>query len=72
MPEAVTIVTGFDDMTVVREPVQQSGGYLWIAKDLRPFREAQVGCNDDAGGLIKLTEHVEEQGTPGLAEGQIT
>ncbi len=33
------------------------------AKDLRPFAEAEIGCDDDTGALIELAEKVEHQRT---------
>ncbi len=32
-----------------------------IAKDLRPFREAEVGGDDHAGALIELAQEMEQQ-----------
>ncbi len=71
MSEAVTVIAGFDDMTVMRQSVQQCGCQLCITEDRRPFREAQVGCYDDAGLLVELADEVEQQGLTGLAERQI-
>ena len=53
------------------EPIEQSGGHLRIAEDRRPFAEAQIGGDDDAGALVKLAEQVEQQGPAGGAEGQV-
>lgn len=59
--EAEALVSGFKDMAVVREPVEQRGGHLCISEDGRPFREAQVGGDDDAGALVELAQKMEQQ-----------
>ena len=41
---------------------------LCITKDLRPFIKVGVGCDDDAGTIIKLVEQVKEQRTTRRAE----
>ncbi len=42
------------------EPIEERCGHLRVSEDLRPFREAEVGCDDDAGALIELAEQMEE------------
>ena len=68
---AVRVVARFDDIAMVRQPVQQRRGHLGVAKHGRPFREAQVGGgDDDAGVLIQFGEQVEQKRAAGLAEGR--
>jgi len=50
-------------MAVVRQPIEQSGGHLFITKDIGPFNKAQIGGDNDAGTLIQLAEKMEQQGT---------
>ena len=45
------------------EPVEQRWCHLYIAEDLRPFTEAEVGRDDDAGTLIELAQTEEQQRT---------
>ena len=45
----VTVVAGLEDMAVVRQLGQQCRGQLGIAEHGRPFREAQVGGDDQSG-----------------------
>ena len=52
--EAEAVVSGFEDVAVVGEPVEQCGGHLGIAEHAGPFREAQVGGDDDTGAFVKL------------------
>jgi hypothetical protein len=47
-------------MAMMGEPVQQCGGELGITKHIGPFREAQVGCNNDAGTLVELADQMKE------------
>jgi hypothetical protein len=71
VPEAVRLVAGFDDVAVMRQPVQQRRRHLGIAKDAGPFGEGQVGRDHHAGVLVELRQQVEQQGAAGLAERQI-
>lgn len=56
---------------MMREPVEQRGRHLGIAKYAGPFSEAEVGCYDDARALVQFREQVEQQRTAGLCERQI-
>ena len=71
MPEPVTVVSGFNDMAMMGEPVQKCRCQFRITEHTRPFREAQVGGNNYAGLLIQLADQVEQQCSSGLAERQI-
>ena len=53
------------------EPVEQRCCHLCVAEDLRPFTEAEVGRDDDAGALIEFAEKVEQQRAAGRAERQV-
>jgi len=35
--EAPAFVAGFDNLAVVREPIEESGGHLGVAEDAGPF-----------------------------------
>ena len=48
------LVTGFDDVAVVGQPIQQGGGHLGVAEHARPFGEAQVGGDHHAGVFVQL------------------
>ena len=41
--EAPAFIAGFNDLTVMGEPVEESGGHLGVTKDGRPFAEGKVG-----------------------------
>jgi len=41
--EPVRVVAGFEDIAVMREPIEQGGGHLGIAEDLHPVAKAEIG-----------------------------
>ena len=53
------------------KPVEQRRCHLGIAEDARPFTEAEVCSDDDAGALVELAQEVEEQCTARSAERQV-
>ena len=57
-PEAV--VSGFEDVAVMGEAIEEGCGHLGITEDASPFAEAEIGCNGDAGPLVELAEQVEQ------------
>jgi hypothetical protein len=50
-------------VATVGEPIEQGGGHLGITEDRRPFTEAEVGRDDNAGALVEFAEKVEQQRT---------
>ena len=52
--EAEAIVAGFKDVAAMGEAVEQRRRHLRVAEHRRPFAEAQVGGDDDAGALVEL------------------
>ena len=54
------------------EAVEQRRRHFGVAEDGRPFAEAQVRRDDDAGALVELAEQMEEQRAAGGAERQVT
>jgi hypothetical protein len=61
--QAEAVVSGFQDVAVVRQPVEHRGCHLGIAEDASPFGEVEVGGDGDAGPLVKLAKQMEQQGT---------
>lgn len=49
--EAIAVVAGLEDVAAVCQAIEECGRHLCIAEDLGPFREAEIGCDDDAGTL---------------------
>lgn len=54
------------------QPIEQSRGHLGIAEHARPFGEAEVRGDDDAGLLVELGEQMEQERAARWAEGQIS
>jgi len=70
--EAPALVAGLDDIAMMSESVEQCGRHLRIAEDAWPFTECKIGRDDDRGSLVEAADHVEQQLSAGLGEGQIT
>ncbi|KYB44774.1 hypothetical protein AB664_19565 [Brucella anthropi] len=56
-PEA--IISGFKDVAVMSEPVEQCSRHFGITKHACPFTEAEIGGNYDARALVKFAEQME-------------
>ena len=52
--EAVGLITGFDDMAMMGQPIQQRSRHLGVAEDAGPFGEAQIGRDDDTGAFVEF------------------
>jgi len=52
--QTIGFITRFDDVTVVRQSIQQHSGHFRVTKNPRPFRKAQIGYDDHAGVLLEL------------------
>ena len=48
---------------MVCEPVQEGGGHFGITEHFRPFAEAEVGGDDDAGAFVEFAQQMEQQST---------
>jgi hypothetical protein len=68
-PEAV--VPGFDDMTVMSKPIEQSGCHIVIPEHACPFAKTEIRGDDDARTLIKFAQQVKEQSAPGYAKREV-
>ena len=55
----------------MRQAVEQRGRHLGIAKDTGPFREGEIGRDNQTGLLIKPTHQMKQQGPTVLAEREI-
>ena len=60
MFKPVAVIAGLENVAMMREPVEQCCRHLFVAKHTRPFGEAQVGCDNDAGALVEFTDQVEQ------------
>ncbi len=59
--EPRAFVAGFDNVAMVREPIEQRGRHLGITEHRRPFAERQVGCDDDRGLFVEPADQMEQQ-----------
>src|SRR5471032_3555398 len=59
--KTIAVVSSFDYMAMMGEPIKQSRRHLRVAEHRAPFRKAQVGCDDDACALIELADQMEKQ-----------
>ena len=57
--EAPTVVSGFDDIAVVGQAIEQRGGHLGVAEHTWPFTEVEIGGDEDRGSLIESTDKME-------------
>src|SRR3954447_2921991 len=53
-PEPEAVVSGLQDVAMMRQAVEQRRGHLGVAEHARPLAEAKVGADDDAGAFVKL------------------
>ena len=65
------IVSRFDDLAMMGDPVKHGGGHFLIAEDLGPFPEGEIGGNDDRSLFVKFGDQVKEQLAGVLGERQI-
>ena len=71
--EAPAVVSGFDDVAVVSEAIEQRGRHLGVGEDAWPFAEGEIGGDDDRGALVEPADQVEEElpaGWPAWANGR--
>ena len=56
MPEAVTVITGFDDVAVVGLAIEERRGNLGVAEDAWPLAEGEIGRDHDGSALRRSAE----------------
>lgn len=54
------------------ETIKQCCGHLGVAEDAGPFAEAEVCGDNDAGAFVEFAQKMEEQGTAGGTERQVS
>ena len=69
--ETPTVVTGFHDVAMVSQAVEQRGGHLGVAEHAGPFTEGEIGGDDDGGPLVEPADEMEQQLAAGLIERQV-
>src|SRR5271165_5850122 len=61
LPEAVALAVHLEDLRVVGEAVQKRRGHPLALEDLVPLAEGQVARHQDAGALVAVGEHPEQE-----------
>ncbi len=59
--EAPGLAAGLDDVSPVREPVDDRLRQARVGEDLRPLAEGEVGCHDQRRSLVALRDHLEDE-----------
>ena len=57
--EAIAVVAGVQNVAAMGETIEKRCCHFGVAKDARPFTEAQVGGDDGAGALVEFAEKME-------------
>ena len=69
--EAEAFAIHLEDVAMVGESIQQSGGHAFALEDLIPVAEGQVAGDQQAAAFVTIGEDLEEQFGSGSAEGQV-
>jgi hypothetical protein len=62
--EAPAVVSGFDDIAVMCEAIEESGRHFGVCKDAWSFAKGEIGGDDDRGALVKPADEVEQRYRP--------
>src|SRR5437870_1323144 len=71
LAEAITFAVHLEDVTAMRQAIQQSRRHPLALKNLPPVAKGQVAGEQQAAALVAIGEHLEEQLGSSPAEGQI-
>jgi hypothetical protein len=63
--KSVDVITGFEDIAIMGQSIQQGYSHLRTNKHGRPFREAQFGGDNDTGLLVEPADKMEQQSATG-------
>src|SRR2546425_5411509 len=61
LPEAVRLAKNFNDVSLVREPVQQCGGHALFPKNRIPVTETKVGRHNDGSSFIEIRTELKQE-----------
>jgi hypothetical protein len=71
LPESVAVALDVDNLAVVQQPVEDSGGDYGIPEELLPIGEALVGGDDGGTALVAVGDELEEQIRFPAVDGQV-
>lgn len=66
--QVVAVAVPFQDVDVMREPVEDGPGQALCSESFRPFVEWPVRCDDDRPAFVSLADDFKQQFRAGLAE----
>ncbi len=69
LSHAVTVSSDVDEVAVVQNAVDESGGHDFVAKDLAPFLETFVRGEHGRSALVSPTYELEKKHRAGLGDG---
>jgi hypothetical protein len=71
LSHAIAGALDLDDHSVVKKAVEQRCGHHRIAKDITPFGEAAVGCQDHGTLFVSGVDELEEEIAAAGRDGKI-
>ena len=57
----IGIAASGEDMGMMGQPIEQSGGKLFVGKDLDPLGERRIGSDDCGTPLVTLSQQIKQQ-----------
>ena len=61
LAEAVAFAVHLEDMTMMRQTVQQSGRHPFALEDLDPFAKRQITGDQQTASFVAIGEHLKQQ-----------
>jgi hypothetical protein len=68
LSDATGFVSGFKNIAMVCDAIDERGGHFGITQDSDPFGKAEIGGDDEGCFLLRLADQMEEQSTTGRRE----
>jgi hypothetical protein len=56
--ESPAVVSGFDDVAMVGQTVEQCSGHFGVSEHARPFSECEIGGDDDGSALVEPADEM--------------
>jgi hypothetical protein len=57
--EAPAVVSGFDDIAVMGQPIEQRRCHLGVGEHTQPLTEGEIGGDDDRSSFVEPTDEME-------------
>ena len=54
LSETIRLAEQFDNLSMMSEAIEQRGGQAFIAKDLHPIGELEIGGDDQSEAFVKF------------------